>query len=48
MRAFVDAALSGAAPPVTAADGCAAVQVARAANKSWLEATPVELEHVNV
>jgi myo-inositol 2-dehydrogenase/D-chiro-inositol 1-dehydrogenase/scyllo-inositol 2-dehydrogenase (NAD+) len=48
MRAFVDAALTGGAPLVTAADGRAAVQAVRAANRSWQEARPVELAEVAV
>jgi myo-inositol 2-dehydrogenase/D-chiro-inositol 1-dehydrogenase/scyllo-inositol 2-dehydrogenase (NAD+) len=48
MRSFVDAALSGKAPQVTAADGRAAVQAVRAANRSWLEARPVALDRVAV
>jgi scyllo-inositol 2-dehydrogenase (NAD+) len=48
MRAFVDAALSDGAPLVTAADGRAAVQAVRAANRSWQEGRPVELGEVAV
>jgi scyllo-inositol 2-dehydrogenase (NAD+) len=43
MRAFVAAALAGAAPAVTARDGRAAVVAVRAANTSWRERRPVEL-----
>ncbi len=43
MRAFVAAASSGSAPRVTAADGRAAVQAVRAANRSWQEQRPVEV-----
>jgi myo-inositol 2-dehydrogenase/D-chiro-inositol 1-dehydrogenase/scyllo-inositol 2-dehydrogenase (NAD+) len=41
MQAFVAAASSGDAPRVTAADGRAAVQAVRAANRSWREQRPV-------
>jgi myo-inositol 2-dehydrogenase/D-chiro-inositol 1-dehydrogenase/scyllo-inositol 2-dehydrogenase (NAD+) len=41
MRAFVRAALDGIEPLVTAADGRAAVQAVRAANRSWQEQRPV-------
>ena len=41
MRAFVEAALTGSPPPVTAADGRAAVAAVRAANRSWQEERPV-------
>jgi myo-inositol 2-dehydrogenase/D-chiro-inositol 1-dehydrogenase/scyllo-inositol 2-dehydrogenase (NAD+) len=48
MRAFVEAALTGAAPAVTAADGRAAVQAVRAANRSWREQRPVALSGIAV
>ena len=48
MRAFVEAALSGGAPLVTAADGRAAVQAVRAANRSWLQTRPIALDEVAV
>jgi myo-inositol 2-dehydrogenase/D-chiro-inositol 1-dehydrogenase/scyllo-inositol 2-dehydrogenase (NAD+) len=48
MRAFVEAALSGGAPLVTAADGRAAVQAVRAANRSWQETRPIALDEVAV
>ncbi len=43
MRAFVEAARTGAAPAVTGEDGLAAVRAVRAANRSWREQRPVEL-----
>jgi len=46
MRAFVEAARSGGVPAVTAADGRAAVQAVRAANRSWQEGLPVTLDRV--
>jgi predicted dehydrogenase len=48
MRAFAEAALSGGAPLVTAADGRAAVQAVRAANRSWQETRPIALDEVAV
>jgi len=41
IRAFVDSALDGSPPRVTAADGRAAVAAVRAANRSWQEGRPV-------
>jgi len=48
MRAFAAAARSGGAPPVTAADGRAAVHAVRAANRSWQEGRPITLDQVLV
>ena len=43
LRAFVEAARTGAAPAAGAADGRAAVAAVVAANRSWLESRPVEV-----
>ena len=43
MRAFVEAALAGGPPAVTARDGRAAVCSVRAANRSWQESRPIEV-----
>ena len=48
MRAFVETALAGGVPLVTAADGRAAVQAVRAANRSWQETRPITLDAVAV
>jgi scyllo-inositol 2-dehydrogenase (NAD+) len=43
IRSFVDGALDGAPPVVTGADGRAAVAAVLAANRSWQEGRPVEV-----
>lgn len=43
MRAFLEAAETGAEPAVSGADGLAAVRAVRAANHSWREQAPVAL-----
>jgi myo-inositol 2-dehydrogenase/D-chiro-inositol 1-dehydrogenase/scyllo-inositol 2-dehydrogenase (NAD+) len=48
MRSFVETALTGGTPAVTAADGRAAVQAVRAANRSWLEERPITLSRIAV
>jgi myo-inositol 2-dehydrogenase / D-chiro-inositol 1-dehydrogenase len=46
MSAFAEAALAGGDPPVSGADGVAAVRAVVAANRSWQEGRPVELAEV--
>ncbi len=43
LRSFIEAAHSGSAPAVGAADGRAAVAAVRAANRSWLSSLPVRV-----
>lgn len=43
MRAFLEAAETGATPAATGEDGLAAVRAVRAANRSWREQAPVGL-----
>ena len=48
LRAFVEAATTGASPAVGSADGRAAVAAVVAANRSWLECRPVSVSEERV